>query len=157
MLMDWSEWVVVFVLIMVIIGPQRMPEYAAKLARGIRSFRIMADGAKAQLKEQMGPEFDDINWRQYDPRLYDPRKIVRDALSEPLNDAWGPMSEEINSMRNSTRQLARGEDLTGHEGQGDSWADDGFGTDADFASPRKDHPNDSDFAHAGVPFDAEAT
>jgi Sec-independent protein translocase protein TatA len=54
MLMDWSEWVVVFVLIMVIIGPQRMPEYAAKLARGIRSFRIMADGAKAQLKEQMG-------------------------------------------------------------------------------------------------------
>ena len=48
MLMDWSEWVVVFVLIMVIIGPQRMPEYAAKLARGIRSFRIMADGAKAQ-------------------------------------------------------------------------------------------------------------
>ena len=121
MLMDWSEWVVVFVLIMVIIGPQRMPEYAAKLARGIRSFRIMADGAKAQLKEQMGPEFDDINWRQYD------------------------------------RQLARGEDLTGHEGQGDSWADDGFGTDADFASPRKDHPNDGDFAHAGVPFDAEAT
>jgi sec-independent protein translocase protein TatB len=43
----------------------------------------MAEGARGQLREQMGPEFDDINWRQYDPRQYDPRRIVREALLDP--------------------------------------------------------------------------
>ena len=30
----------------------------------------------------MGPEFEDINWRQFDPRQYDPRRIVREALMD---------------------------------------------------------------------------
>ena len=37
--------------------------------------------------DQLGPEYSDINWRQYDPRQYDPRRIVREALIEPLEDA----------------------------------------------------------------------
>lgn len=152
MIMDWSEWVVVFVLIMVIIGPQRMPEYAAKLARGIRHFRVMADGARAQLKEQMGPEFDEINWRQYDPRLYDPRKIVKDALREPISTAWGPVGAELESVRSSTRQLAHGEDLTGHLPPGDDEHHSG----EDYASPRRQliHGDDE---HPHTPFDLEAT
>ena len=28
----------------------------------------------------MGPEFDDVDWKALDPRQYDPRRIVRDAL-----------------------------------------------------------------------------
>ena len=32
----------------------------------------------------MGPEFEDINWRQYDPRQYDPRRIVREALLDDV-------------------------------------------------------------------------
>ncbi len=153
MIMDWSEWVVVFVLVMVIIGPKRMPEYAAKLARGIRQFRMMADGARAQLKEQMGPEFDEINWRQYDPRLYDPRKIVRDALREPIQEAWGPVGQELDSVRASTRQLAHGEDLTGHLPPG---ADDDHHTHEDYATPRRRHADDDgDIGHP--PYDLEAT
>ena len=56
-----------------------------KGARPIARARLrrMAEGAKGQLREQMGPEFDDINWKQYDPRQYDPRRIVREALFEP--------------------------------------------------------------------------
>ena len=71
----------------IVLGPNRMPEYAAKLARGIRQLRVMAEGAKGQLKEQLGPEYQDLNWRQYDPRQYDPRRIVREALVEPLEEA----------------------------------------------------------------------
>ena len=33
----------------------------------------------------MGPEFDDIDWRKFDPRQYDPRRIVRDALSDTFD------------------------------------------------------------------------
>lgn len=79
----WELLLLLF-LAVVILGPERLPEYAAKLARGIRKLRMMAEGAKGQLKEQLGPEYQDINWRQYDPRQYDPRRIVREALTEPL-------------------------------------------------------------------------
>ena len=36
----------------------------------------------------MGPEFEDVDWRQFDPRQYDPRRIVREALlDDPTPDA----------------------------------------------------------------------
>ena len=82
-----SEVLLLVLIAIIVLGPQRMPEYAAKLARGIRQLRVMAEGAKGQLKEQLGPEYQDINWRQYDPRQYDPRRIVRQALIEPLEEA----------------------------------------------------------------------
>jgi len=77
------EFILLIVLAVVILGPERLPEYAAKLGRLVRQARAMAEGAKGQLREQMGPEFDDIDWRQYDPRQYDPRRIVREALLDP--------------------------------------------------------------------------
>ncbi len=65
-----------------VIGPDRMPEYAAKLAKLVKQVRALADTAKGQLREQMGSEFDDVDWKQYDPRQYDPRRIVREALMD---------------------------------------------------------------------------
>ena len=81
------EFIVLLLVAVVVLGPERLPEYAAKLGRLVRQLRVMADGAKAQLKDQMGPEFDDLNWRQYDPRQYDPRRIVREALMDPVPTA----------------------------------------------------------------------
>lgn len=81
------EFVLLALIAVFVLGPDRLPEYAAKLAQGIKKFRVMAEGAKGQLKDQLGPEYSDINWRQYDPRQYDPRRIVREALIEPLEDA----------------------------------------------------------------------
>lgn len=82
------EFVLLIVLAFIILGPQRMPEYAAKLARFVVQLRRMANDAKSQLKDQMGPEYEDLDWRQYDPRQYDPRRIVKQALMEPLEDAF---------------------------------------------------------------------
>jgi sec-independent protein translocase protein TatB len=77
------EFIALIVLAVVVLGPERLPEYASKLAQFVRQARAMAEGAKGQLREQMGPEFDDIDWKQYDPRQYDPRRIVREALLDP--------------------------------------------------------------------------
>ena len=74
------EFVILVVAALLVIGPDRMPEYSAKLAKLVRQVRGMADTAKVQLREQMGPDFDDVDWKQYDPRQYDPRRIVREAL-----------------------------------------------------------------------------
>ncbi|WP_427384914.1 preprotein translocase subunit TatA [Janibacter sp. G56] len=77
------EFIILVILAVIILGPDKLPDYAAKLARVVVQVRDMANNAKGQLKEQMGPEFEDVNWRQYDPRQYDPRRIVREALLEP--------------------------------------------------------------------------
>lgn len=74
------EFIILVIAALLVIGPDRMPEYSARLARLVRQVRGMADTAKGQLREQMGPDFDDVDWKQYDPRQYDPRRIVREAL-----------------------------------------------------------------------------
>jgi sec-independent protein translocase protein TatB len=80
------EFVLLVVAALLVIGPDRMPEYSAKLARMVRQVRGMADTAKVQLREQMGPDFDDVDWKSYDPRQYDPRRIVREALMDDGSD-----------------------------------------------------------------------
>lgn len=78
-----GEIVLIIIAALVILGPQRLPEYAAKLAHGVRYLRDLAEGAKGQIKAELGPGFEDVDWRQLDPRQYDPRRIVREALSTP--------------------------------------------------------------------------
>ena len=91
-----SEFIILVVVSVLVIGPERMPEYAARLAKLVRQLRAMADTAKDQLREQMGPEFDDVDWKQYDLRQYDPRRIVREALMEdgPEAGQGSPAAED---------------------------------------------------------------
>lgn len=77
-----------------VIGPQRLPEYAARLAGFVRQLRGMADGAKERMREEMGPEFDEVDWKKLDPRQYDPRRIIRDALLEEPGSA-GPTLKPV--------------------------------------------------------------
>jgi len=88
---DVNGWEVIIlaVVAVVVLGPERLPVYAARLGQYVRQFRGFAEGARTQLREQMGPEFDDVNWRQFDPRQYDPRRIVREALADTPPEGWG--------------------------------------------------------------------
>ena len=93
------EFLILLVVGIVVLGPERLPEYAAKLARLVRQVKGMAHNAREQLKEQMGPDFEDVDWTKYDPRQYDPRRIVREALiddgpldGQPEKPQSGPMA-----------------------------------------------------------------
>ena len=79
------EFIVLLAVAAVVLGPERMPQYAQQLGRLVRELRRMAQGASQQVRNEMGPEFDDIDWRKFDPRQYDPRRIVRDALSDTFD------------------------------------------------------------------------
>jgi sec-independent protein translocase protein TatB len=74
---------VIAVIALFLVGPDKLPAYAAQLGRWVRVARGMLDGAKERVREEMGPEFDDVDWQRLDPRRYDPRSIIRDALLEP--------------------------------------------------------------------------
>jgi Sec-independent protein translocase protein TatA len=68
------------IIAVVIIGPERLPAFAARLASFVKMIRTLADTARERVKEEMGPEFDDVDWTKLDPRQYDPRRIIREAL-----------------------------------------------------------------------------
>jgi sec-independent protein translocase protein TatB len=86
------EFVVLAMIAVVILGPERLPEYAAQLARLVKGLRRMASGAREQLREEVGPELDEVDWRKLDPRQYDPRRIIKEALLDDIDDAFKPVS-----------------------------------------------------------------
>lgn len=96
------ELVIIVVVALLVIGPERMPEYSAKLARMVKQLKGLAEAAKLQLREQMGPDFDDVDWKQYDPRQYDPRRIVREALMD--DGSAGSQPSEVKGQSSSKRR-----------------------------------------------------
>lgn len=84
--------IIIAVIAAFLLGPERIPHYAAMLARFVRKAKEMANGAKDRLKDEMGPEFDDVDWKKLNPRQYDPRRIIRDALldDEPIPSVSRP-------------------------------------------------------------------
>ena len=93
------EFIIILVAALLVIGPERLPEYSAKLARMVKQVRGLADTAKVQLREQMGPDFDDVDWKQYDPRQYDPRRIVREALMDDGTDDGQPGADLAGDLK----------------------------------------------------------
>lgn len=83
------EFILLLLIGILVIGPQRLPEYTQKLANVVKEVRRMASGAREQIKDEVGIDIDDVDWKKYDPRQYDPRRIIKEAL---LDDDSKPMS-----------------------------------------------------------------
>lgn len=86
--LTFEKVLLIGVIAVFLLGPERLPHYAAQLGRLARQLRDMANGAKDRMRDEMGPEFDDLDWKKLDPRQYDPRRIIREALidDDPLTD-----------------------------------------------------------------------
>ena len=92
--LTFEKLLVIGIIAVFLLGPDRLPYYASQLARFVKSLRSMANGAKDRMREEMGPDFDDIDWKKLDPRQYDPRRIIREALiddEEPAVKVRKPM------------------------------------------------------------------
>ena len=75
-----SEFLVLIVVAVVVVGPERLPRYAEKLGVWARALREFLRGAKQRVDEELGDQAGDVDWAALDPRQYDPRRIVREAL-----------------------------------------------------------------------------
>lgn len=84
--LTFEKLLLIGIIAVFLLGPERLPYYAAQLARLVRQLRDMANGAKDRMRDEMGPEFEDLDWKKLDPRQYDPRRIIREALQDDLDD-----------------------------------------------------------------------
>src|SRR5690625_3976791 len=86
------EALILLVIVLIVVGPERLPRYAAQLGKLVRGIKTMLGDAQERVRDELGPEGDDIPWDKLDPRQYDPRRIVRDAVmgdSSPESKAAG--------------------------------------------------------------------
>lgn len=96
------ELIVVILIFIIVIGPQRLPEYTKKAVHWVRDLRQWADSSKQTLEDEIGVSVDEL--KKYDPRQYDPRKIIREAWdSTGLEDDVKEFSEVVKSSTNSTK------------------------------------------------------
>ncbi|MBX3098356.1 MAG: Sec-independent protein translocase TatB [Salinibacterium sp.] len=99
--LTFDKLLIIGIIAVFLLGPERLPYYASQLARLVKSLRTMANGAKERMREEMGPDFDDIDWKKLDPRQYDPRRIIREAL---IDDEPEPTIKPVHESAYAQRQ-----------------------------------------------------
>lgn len=80
--LTFEKLLLIGVIAAVIIGPERLPKAAETFAGFVRKAGEYLRDTKSRMRDEIGPEIDDVDWRKLDPRQYDPRRIIRDALME---------------------------------------------------------------------------
>ena len=94
--LTFEKLLVIGVIAAFIIGPERLPGVAEKFAGLVRKAGTYLRDTKTRMKEEFGDDIDDVDWRKLDPRQYDPRRIIRDALLEE------PTPEPVKPVSNAT-------------------------------------------------------
>jgi sec-independent protein translocase protein TatB len=74
------ELIVLAVVGLIVLGPDRLPGLARDAARMIKTLREMATGARTQLREELGPEFADLDLRNLNPRTAIQRAVLGDDI-----------------------------------------------------------------------------
>lgn len=123
------ELIVLAVVGLIVLGPDRLPGLAKDAARMIRTLRDLATGARTQLRDELGPEFADVDLRNLNPRTaisrailgddadklqnFNPRTAIQRGIfgddEPPAADGEDPPATSVNFQKPVLRPLGRGE------------------------------------------------
>jgi sec-independent protein translocase protein TatB len=74
-----GKLLVIGVVALFLVGPEKLPIYAAQLAGWVRLARGMFEQTKQRMADELGPEFEDVDWASLDPRRYHPKRLLQEA------------------------------------------------------------------------------
>lgn len=97
------ELAVLAFIAVLVFGPDRLPELAKQAGRFAKTAARMARNARDELRDELGPEFADLQLQDLDPRA-----IVRKHIIEAMND---DDDDEVTARRRKRQpvELADGE------------------------------------------------
>lgn len=87
------ELVVLLIIFLVVVGPQRLPDVTRQLVRWVRQARRWVDDSRTTVEDEMGIAIEDL--KKYDPRQYDPRRIIREAWGDTDLEDLVPSKESL--------------------------------------------------------------
>jgi sec-independent protein translocase protein TatB len=115
------EFVLLLVIAVILFGPERLPDLARKAARLVRYLRSVAGNAQQQLSKELGPEFENVDFRDLHPRTFvqkhlldDVEPIIADVKAEvtdvgkTIKDSSADITEKIKSSDPTTRSQSNG-------------------------------------------------
>jgi sec-independent protein translocase protein TatB len=85
----WGEILVLALIGLFVLGPERLPGAIRWVSETVRTVREYAAGARDQLRNEIGPEFEELRKPLEDLRQIrdlDPRRAVRRTLFDPIAD-----------------------------------------------------------------------
>jgi sec-independent protein translocase protein TatB len=100
------ELMVLAIVGLIVLGPDKVPDLARDAARMIKTLRELATGARTQLREELGPEFADVDLRSLNPRTAISRAILGEEGLTGLGGLGGLNPRELFSEADP-RQLIR--------------------------------------------------
>lgn len=92
------EFLVLILVLTIIIGPSRLPDVAHSITKWIKAGRLQLAKLKADLNESGDLGLTDIDFVALDPRKYDPRRLVKEAVQEEM-DEWRDLLSPFGSSK----------------------------------------------------------
>ncbi|KIH96475.1 translocase [Streptomonospora alba] len=93
-----GEFIALAVLALVILGPEQLPKAATQVARVLRQLRTMANSAKSDIQKGLGPEFNDFDVEDLNPRRF-VQKHFWDADDEDDPSSGRRPASQLNGKR----------------------------------------------------------
>jgi sec-independent protein translocase protein TatB len=102
----FPEMMVLGIVAILVFGPDRLPEFARTAGRFLRSMRQMVSNAQNDLRNELGPEFSDLDVRDLNPRSF-----VRKHLLEGIDGDDTALDKPVSATVDADAQprLAAGE------------------------------------------------
>ena len=93
------------VIALVIFGPNELPKIASQAGRALRDLRKIAEGAKNDLREGLGPEFSDFDIEDLNPKRF----VQKHFLDDINGDSAKAATQSPRQTRTNGTLLAPGE------------------------------------------------
>ena len=99
------EFVLLLVIAVILFGPERLPDLARKAARLLRYLRTVAGNAQQQLSKELGPEFENVDLRDLNPRAFVQKHLV-DEVDPIISDVKSEVSDAGQTIKNSSTKFS---------------------------------------------------
>jgi len=97
------------VIALVIFGPNELPKIASQAGRALRDLRKIAEGAKNDLREGLGPEFQDFDIEDLNPKRFVQKHFLDDINGDSAKAASPGGAQSPRPSRANGTVLAPGE------------------------------------------------
>ena len=106
---DAGELVLLVVLAVVLFGPEKLPLFARKAARVFVYLRGVANNAQSQLREELGPEYSDLQLADLNPKTFVRKTLSAEieAIEEAKRDIAG-VKETLQEANSQVTAEAKG-------------------------------------------------
>ena len=99
------EFLILLVLAIVLFGPERLPDLARNAAHIIRYVRSMAGNAQEQLSKELGPGFENLDFRDLNPKAF-VQKHLLEGVDPIVADVKREFAEVTTTVKDAPADVA---------------------------------------------------